>query len=103
MARQSLSVDDIDNLAKAITMLTRELWVVKDRVMVLEAVLEKHGINAPNEIDSHVPDSELSAKLTASREELVGNLMQALNPKPGSEAGPSGRVKPGNDVDAYEE
>ena len=101
MTRQSLSVDDIDNLAKAVTTLARELWVVKDRFMILEAVLEKHGINAADEIDAFVPDDPLKDKLTESREELIRHLMQALNPAPGSEASPSGRIKPGRDVDAH--
>jgi len=103
MTRQSLSVDDIDNLAKAVTTLARELWIVKDRFIILEAVLEKHGIRAADEIDALVPDDALKAKLGANREELVRHLMQALNPKPGTEAGPTGRVKHGHDVDAHEE
>ena len=103
MTQQSLSVDDIDNLGKAVATLARELWIVKDRFMILEAVLEKHGINAAHEIDALTPDSKLAERLAASREELIENLMQALNPKPGSEASLSGRIKPGFDVDADED
>ena len=100
MTHQSLSVDDIDNLAKAVTTLARELWIVKDRLMILEAVLEKHGIHAADEIDAFVPDTALTKKLSANREELMQHLMQALNPKPGTEASLSGRIKPGHDTDA---
>ena len=41
--RRMLTVDQIDDLGEAILSLTREIWVLTDRVHVLEAVLESLG------------------------------------------------------------
>ena len=37
----------VDDLAQAFVSVTAEMWIVKDRLAVLEQVLAKHGIPAP--------------------------------------------------------
>ena len=37
----------VDDVAKALLVMARELWVVKDRQRVLEALLAEHGMLAP--------------------------------------------------------
>jgi len=75
--RQILGTDQIDNLGQALLVLTRELWVVKDRVAVLEKVLEKHGIPA-SEIDGFQPDEAFEADLQAQRQHLIDAVLKAL-------------------------
>jgi hypothetical protein len=53
--RQFLGADQVDNVADAVLALARELWVVADRQLILEAALARHGIDAAAEIDSFEP------------------------------------------------
>ena len=41
------SAEQIDNVARAVLTLTREIAVLNDRVMVLEEVLGQKGIDVP--------------------------------------------------------
>jgi len=77
-ARQFLGGDQIDDLGKALLVLSRELWVVKDRMAVLEKVLEKHGIPA-SEIDGFQPDAAFEAELAAQRQHLIDMVLGALS------------------------
>ncbi len=80
--RRMLTVDQIDDLGEAILSMTREIWVLTDRVHVLEAVLEKHGVLAQAEVDDFQPGPELQAQLNAKRDAIVQNLMRALRAAP---------------------
>lgn len=80
--RRMLTVDQLDDLGEAMLSLTREVYVLTDRVRVLEAVLEKHGVLASAEIDAFQPGPELQAELNAKRDAIVHNLMRALRAVP---------------------
>lgn len=73
-----LKPDQIDNLAKAVLTLTHELWAMKDRQMILEAVLDKHGIKAAEEVDKLVPDEALAKKLAEERSAFAERVMRAI-------------------------
>ncbi|MSO98964.1 MAG: hypothetical protein EXR11_12225 [Rhodospirillaceae bacterium] len=77
--RKALKPEDIDKLGHAVMTLAKELWVVKDRQAVTEAVLAKRGIDIRDEISLYQPDPVLDAKLKADREALVKKLMQDLS------------------------
>lgn len=74
----------VDDIGAGLIALARELWVVIDRVTVLETVLARHGI-AIEEVDALQPDEALAARLDARRERLLDTLMTAMRagPKPG--------------------
>jgi hypothetical protein len=76
--RTGLRPDDIDRVASALMTLTKELWVVKDRQAVTEAVLKARGIDIAAEIDRHQPDAALEARLAAERQTLVKRITQEL-------------------------
>lgn len=78
-ARQILPETSVDRLGLAIVALTRELWIVKDRQLVLEAILAKHGIDAKSEIEAFVPDAAISAELEASGSDLINHIIDALS------------------------
>lgn len=79
-ARQFLGENQIDNLGTAVLVLARELWVVKDRMAIMEKVLEQHGIPA-SQIDSFQPDATLEAELKAQRQHLIDTVVSALSGK----------------------
>lgn len=76
-ARQILGVEQIDDLGAAIIALTRELWVVVDRVTMLETLLARHGIPIA-ELDTLQPDEATAALLATKRERLIGTMVAAL-------------------------
>lgn len=76
--RKALKPEDIDKLGAALMTLAKELWVVKDRQMITEAVLAKRGIDISNEVSLFQPTPELEAKLAAERQGLVKKLMQDM-------------------------
>ncbi|TDJ42614.1 MAG: hypothetical protein E2O50_06025 [Gammaproteobacteria bacterium] len=80
MSEQNLRTEDLDRLGQALITLTKELWVVKDRVRVLEATLTDAGVMVPGAVDQFQPDTELGAALSADRAQLIEQVLGALAP-----------------------
>ena len=76
--RRTLRPEDVDKVGDALLTLAKELWVVKDRQMLLEEILKRHQIDVAREIDKLVPDADLEARLKAEREALIRKLMNDL-------------------------
>lgn len=74
-----LSDTDIDGVGRAVMTLCHELWVVKDRMAVLEAVLADNGIDAETAIDAYQPDAALQDRLNQDGRALVERILSALN------------------------
>ena len=70
--------DNIDNIARAVLTLTREVAVLHDRVMVLEEVLEENGIVVREMIDTYQPSEEFQARADAAIQILTRNVIAAL-------------------------
>ena len=73
-----LRPDDIDRLGNAILMLTKELWVAKDRIRVLEAALVEAGVLTNDAVDKLQPDEQLTAELDNDRTQLIDQILSAL-------------------------
>ena len=80
MSEQNLRTEDLDRLGQALITLTKELWVVKDRVRVLEATLTDAGVMVPGAVDRFQPDTELSTSISAERAQLIQQVLGALAP-----------------------
>lgn len=76
--RQMLRDRQIDHLGEAMLTLTRELWVLTDRVRILEAVLEDQGLDVRAAIATYVPSAEMETELAIARERLVDGVVKAL-------------------------
>jgi hypothetical protein len=70
-----------EDLARMVTELTSEVWVLRDRLMVLEHLLASQGVVAQGQLDEFVPDDELTANLQAEREALVARVIGAPHNK----------------------
>lgn len=70
----------IEDIAQAYVSLASELWIAKDRVFMLEAVLEKHGLPVAAAVDTAAPDGELRKKLDAERRQFAQRAVGALFP-----------------------
>ncbi len=66
----------VDDLGLALLTLARELWVTRDRQIVLEHVLEKHGLI--EDISAYQPDEALAARLAEERRLFLDSLNAAL-------------------------
>jgi len=75
--RRILPEARIDDLGGAILALTREIWVLTDRQMVLEAVLAEEGIDT-GRIDGYQPDEAMTRRLDARRQRLLDAVLSAL-------------------------
>jgi hypothetical protein len=80
VSENNLRTEDIDRLGQALITLAKELWVVKDRVQVLEATLADAGIIAPDAVDRFQPDEEMIKSLNADRALLIEQVLGALAP-----------------------
>ncbi len=77
-AREAYTHDEkIDALVRMNTELLSELWIMRDRMMVMEYLMEtKLGIPA-KAIDDFDPPPELESRLLAERDALVRRVVGA--------------------------
>ena len=73
-----LKPEHIDNVARALLSLTREVAVLSDRVIVLETLLEKHNVLASENVDTFTPDEAFEARSQADMQNIIGNVLGAL-------------------------
>jgi hypothetical protein len=73
---QLLTSAQLDALGLAILSLSRELWVLKDRQIIMEAMLEARGLVL--DLDGYQPGPELAAKLARERDAFLSSLSQTL-------------------------
>lgn len=73
-----LSPADLDQLGQALITLTKELWVLKDRQLILEAALADAGIVAKEVVDRYQPDEMLNERLRAERQRLIDTIIDVL-------------------------
>ena len=59
--------------------MARELWVLRDRQRVLEALLAERGIVAADAVSSHQPDAALQAQLDADCRAYIQRLVADLS------------------------
>lgn len=77
--QEILSAVDVDGLGQAVLTLCHELWIIRDRMAILEAVLSRHGIDAAAEIEAHEPDAALKERLREDGRALIARVVGALN------------------------
>jgi hypothetical protein len=75
-SRKALTPDQLDNLGFALIEMAKEMWVMKDRQMVTEALLREKGLLA--DLDSYQPGADLADKIASERKRFLGALSDAL-------------------------
>lgn len=76
--RLTLTGADAGGLGDALLALTREVWVLTDRMAVMEEVLARKGTDIRAEIDAFQPDAEFQARLNEMGRRLVANVVDAI-------------------------
>lgn len=78
-AEQTFFADPaIDRLMNIVFALTAEVHGLRDRLTVLEAMLEERGLIDPSAADTVVPDGPLASRLGADRSALVRHVLEGL-------------------------
>lgn len=77
--RTILSEHSNDRLGLALIALMREVWIVKDRMMMLEAVIEQQGISVTEAIESFEPDEAFSKVLEAEGDAFIHAVTDILS------------------------
>ena len=67
----------IDELVKMNTELLTELWVLKDRVYILEKILEEKKYVNIEEINNYMPQGDFIKFLDKERENLIKKVIEA--------------------------
>lgn len=77
MSNAYLGPDNVDDLGRMVTALLTELWITRDRLAVLERIIEEKGVVVPGEVNDYVPDPAFEAELSALRDRMAGNVIGA--------------------------
>lgn len=67
----------VEDLARMIEGLVEELWVAKDRLLVLEDALASKGLLSESTVDEHLPSERLQAVLQRERMRLIKRVLGA--------------------------
>lgn len=65
---------DLETVYRMMLEVASELWVTRDRLMLLETTLVRRGLMTEAELEALAFDEETSAALTADRERFVARL-----------------------------
>ena len=76
-ARPVTGDERLDGLLRMNTELLSELWILRDRVMVLEKILEEKGLLDAKAVSSYGPSGEFAEKLQDERDRLVRRVAGA--------------------------
>ena len=68
---------ELDDAMLVISQLLTELWIVKDRVAVLEQILEEQNILSADKVANYIPDAPLAERLDRERDAFVRRIMGA--------------------------
>ncbi len=72
-----LSTPELDALALSQTELLSELWILRDRVTVLEHLLTEAGVLKPDAVDNFELPTDLAERLDRERDQLVARIVGA--------------------------
>lgn len=72
-----LGAEDVPALGKALISLAREVWVLNDRLMVLEDLLTESKILAPDALDTHQPSQERQTEIDRKSREFLERIVHA--------------------------
>ncbi len=71
--------DGMDQMLSIILELAAELWVVRERVFVVEAVLQTQGVAVSDAVEAFQPTPEQQATLARMRAEMTAQMFRSLN------------------------
>jgi hypothetical protein len=77
MANIYLDESNIDDLGRMVTSLLSELWILRDRMQVMEELLGRQGILDSATIDAFDWTPEQAPRVEALRDQMIGAVLGA--------------------------
>jgi hypothetical protein len=77
MANTYLTENNIDDLGRMVVALLSELWIMRDRMAILEQVLVKSGALQADAVDAFTWTPEQTAEIDKLRDKLVSSVLGA--------------------------
>lgn len=77
MTYEYLDEKSVTDLGRMFLALMSEVWILKDRTMLLEHLLEQRGGIAPDELDNMEIPEDLAAKIEAERDKFATLVLSA--------------------------
>jgi hypothetical protein len=71
--------DGVDQLVTMVLELATELWVVRERVFVIEAVAAQKGLPLKDAVEAYKPSEAERAELARMRGAMMNQLFRTLN------------------------
>ena len=71
--------EGIDQMLSMVLEIAAELWVVRERVFVVEAVLQNQGIAVSEMVEAFVPTADQQATLARMRADMTAQMFRSLN------------------------
>lgn len=78
-ASLQLGPDQLDDVARALLSLTREVCVLVDRVAILERVLDDQGLSVVETVGSYQPDEALEAEIKQKTQRIIDDVLASLS------------------------
>ncbi len=69
-----------DALAQTVLLLAKELWSLRDRHLVLEAVLAERGVDVADAVDNYQPRGAVAERLARERKRFTAEIVATLAP-----------------------
>lgn len=69
-----------DPVAQLALTLAKELWMLRDRQLVLEDALARKGIDVRELVERGQPEGDTAKAIEAERKRFVGEVLAALQP-----------------------
>ena len=77
MANTYLTENNIDDLGRMVVGLLSELWIMRDRMAILEQVLVKSGALKPDAVDAFSWTPEQAVEIDRLRDQMVAAVIGA--------------------------
>jgi hypothetical protein len=77
LERPYLGQKELDDLMRMNSELLAELWILRDRVTVLEHLLQEKNVLERRQLDEYVPQGDLARELERERAALVQRVAGA--------------------------
>ncbi len=69
-----------DPVAALALTLAKELWMLRDRQLMLEDALARKGIDVAELIDRHPPQGDAARAIEADRKRFISEVLAAMQP-----------------------
>lgn len=75
---QHLKPEQVDNVARALISLTRDVCVLTDRLAILEQVLGDKGIDVAELVDTYEPSGAVQKDIAERTQTIINDVVCAL-------------------------